>query len=98
MWNNNPYYILDVPWSSPEKRKASGAFLDFLLTEPVQREALKHGFRPGDPAVPVLVQGSPFMQYQKFGLKVDIGSTCEEPKAEVINNLLQIWQRNQGAR
>src|SRR5262245_569796 len=98
MWNNNPCYILDVPWSSPEQRKAAGAFLDFLLTEPVQREALKHGFRPGDPSVPVLFQGSPFTQYQNFGLKVDIGSTCEEPKAEVINNLLQIWQRKQGSR
>src|SRR5215813_6185364 len=44
MWNDNPYYILDVPWSTDEQRKAAGRFLDFLLTEQVQQEALKHGF------------------------------------------------------
>lgn len=98
IWNDNPYYVLDVPWSSPEQRQAAGVFLDFLLTEPIQREALKHGFRPGNPAVPVLFADSPFTVYQQFGLKTDIGSTCEAPKAEVINNLLQIWQRNQGVK
>ena len=71
-------------------------FLDYLLSEVPQREALKHGFRPGNPSIPIKVPESPFVQFQRFGLSVDIGSTCEPPKAEVITNLLQLWQRTQG--
>src|SRR5262245_58813403 len=97
LWNENPYYILDAPWSSPEQREAAGRFLDFLLGEPVQKQSLVHGFRPGNPAVPVRFAGSPFLAYQRFGLSVDLGSMCEPPKAEVLNNLLQWWQRSVGS-
>jgi hypothetical protein len=98
MWNDNPYYILDTPWSTAEQRKAAGVFLDFLLSEPVQKRSLEHGFRPGNPIVPIKFPGSPFVEYQRFGLKVDLGQMCEAPRAEVINNLLASWQRSQGSR
>ncbi len=98
MWNENPYYVLDAPWSSASQRKAAESFLDFLLTEPVQREALKHGFRPGNPAVPIKFPESPFVALSDTGLKIEIGSICEPPKAEVLTNLLEIWQRGRGAR
>jgi ABC-type Fe3+ transport system substrate-binding protein len=94
MWSENPYYVLDVPWSKPEQRQAAGRFLDFLLSEPIQKQSLVHGFRPGNPAVPVRFAGSPFVAYERFGLSVDLGTICEVPKAEVINNLLQWWQRS----
>ena len=97
-WNDNPYYIVDAPWSTTEQKKAAGAFVDFLLSEPIQKQALNHGFRPGNPQVPVKFPESPLVQYQKFGLQIDIGATCEAPKAEVINNLLAGWQRSQGSR
>jgi hypothetical protein len=97
MWNENPYYVLDVPWSTPEQRKAAGELLDFLLSEPVQRQSLTHGFRPGNPAVPVRFPESPFVLYRRFGLSLDLGTVCEPPKAEVLNNLLAGWQRTHGA-
>jgi hypothetical protein len=97
LWNENPYYVLDVPWSTPEQRDAAGRFLDFLLSEPIQKQSLVHGFRPGNPAVPVRFAGSPFVAYQRFGLSVDLGTTCEPPRAEVLNNLLQWWQRALGS-
>ncbi|MGC3990918.1 MAG: substrate-binding domain-containing protein [Chthoniobacteraceae bacterium] len=98
MWNDNPYYVIDAPWSSKEQREAAGAFLDFLLTEPIQREALNHGFRPGNPDVPIKFPESPFTLYQKNGLQVDISTVCAAPKADVVNNLLAIWQRTQGSK
>jgi len=94
LWNDNPYYIIDAPWSSPDQRKAADVFLRFLLSEPVQKEALAHGFRPGNPSVPVIFPQSPFVQYQRFGLRNEVGSMCEPPKAEVITNLLAAWQRS----
>ncbi|MDP9122661.1 MAG: substrate-binding domain-containing protein [Acidobacteriota bacterium] len=96
MWSENPYYILDTPWSTPKQREAAGKFLDFLLTEQVQKESLEHGFRPGNPAVPVRFATSPFVLYQKFGLSIDVGTICEPPEAEVVNNLLAAWERSRG--
>ncbi|HEV3460074.1 MAG TPA: substrate-binding domain-containing protein [Thermoanaerobaculia bacterium] len=98
LWNENPYFILDTPWSSKEQREAAAKFLDFLLTEPIQRQSLVHGFRPGNPAVPVRFAGSPFVDYQRFGLRVDLGTVCEPPPAEVINNLLAGWERAHASR
>jgi ABC-type Fe3+ transport system substrate-binding protein len=96
LWNENPYYVLNAPWSAPEQREAAGKFLDFLLGEAIQKQSLVHGFRPGNPAVPVRFPGSPFEAYKRFGLSVDLGTMCDPPKAEVINNLLQWWQRSVG--
>jgi hypothetical protein len=96
MWNDNPYYVLDVPWSSPDQRKAAGRFLDYLLSVPVQQRSLEHGFRPGNPEVPVKAADSPFVAYQRFGLRADIGEICEAPRAEVMTNLLASWQRARG--
>lgn len=98
MWNDNPYYVLNVPWSSPEQRRAAGLFLDFLLTERIQAEALVHGFRPGNPAVSIKSADSPFVTYEKHGLRIDLTTICEPPSADVINNLLISWQRSQGNR
>ena len=98
MWNDNPYYVLNVPWSSPAQRQAAGLFLDFLLSEPVQTQALVHGFRPGNPAIPINGPDSPFTTYQKYGLQVELSSICDPPSAEVIHNLLASWQRSVGNR
>ncbi|MCW1924381.1 substrate-binding domain-containing protein [Luteolibacter arcticus] len=97
-WNDNPYYVIDAPWSSDAQRKAADTFLDFLLSEPIQRESLKHGFRPGNPSVPIKFPDSPFVTGEKFGIKIDLPTMGETPRAEVINNLLAIWQRNQRGR
>jgi Ca-activated chloride channel family protein len=98
VWNDNPFYVIDASWSSPEQRKAAKDFLAFLMSEPVQREALNHGFRPGNPNVGVRFPGSPFEVFQKNGLRNDISNICETPKAEVVTNLLESWQRARGNR
>ncbi len=37
LWNEHPYYILDVPWSDSAQRAAAGAFLAFLMSEEIQK-------------------------------------------------------------
>jgi hypothetical protein len=98
LWNDNPFCILDAPWSTSEQKRAAGLFLDFLMSDPIQRAALDHGFRPGNLNVPVKTPDSPFVRYESSGLKIELGSVCEPPKAEVINNLLGLWQRTSGNR
>ena len=94
LWNDNPYYVLDVPWSTARHRKVAEQFLTFLLSASIQQKAIAHGFRPANPQVPVRSTGSPFVDYEKYGIQQDIGQTCDLPRSEVINNLLQIWQRS----
>jgi len=93
LWNDNPYYILDAPWSTPEQRKAAEDFLAFLLSETGQREAIAHGFRPADPHVTANTAGSPFLTYQKNGVRENVGQVCVAPPQAVMDNLLAAWQR-----
>lgn len=96
MWNDNPYYVLEVPWSSAAQRQGARAFCDFLLSEPVQREAMAHGFRPANVQVPTNGPDSPFIKYGSAGIRADVpGLFCDPPKADVIDNLLLAWQRSQ---
>jgi Ca-activated chloride channel family protein len=93
IWNDHPYYILDVPWSSPEQRAAAAEFLNFLMTEPIQRRALEHGFRPGNIAVPVRFPTIPLVVNEAQGLKLDLPRMCEPPRADVVNDLLASFRR-----
>jgi len=97
-WNENPYYIIDASWSSKDQRKAAETFLTFLTSENIQKESLTHGFRPANPSVPVKFPDSPFVKYADYGVRVDLAKICEPPRAEVVSNLLQSWQRSQANR
>ena len=92
-WNKNPYYILNVPWSGPEHRKAAEQFLNFLISEPIQKRALAHGFRPGNPSVPVCYPESPLVRYAAQGLKIDLPRVCELPQADVVTELSATFLR-----
>jgi serine/threonine-protein kinase len=93
LWNEHPYYILDVPWSDERQRKVAADFLRYLMSEPVQRRALQHGFRPGNSSVPVNSPESPLVKNQKYGLKLSIPVIAEPPSAEVTTNLLGSFRR-----
>ena len=93
LWNDNPYYILNTPWTTPAHQKAADAFLKFLMSEPIQLRALRHGFRPGNPSVSLKRPDSPFVRYDKIGLNIDLPSVCDLPSVEVIENLQQAWAR-----
>jgi len=95
-WNDHPFYVLNVPWSSTTQRKAAAAFCRFLLTEPAQHEAMIHGFRPANLDVATNGPDSPFVQFADVGLQAAVpGVFCEPPDAEVIESLLLGWQRSQ---
>jgi Bacterial extracellular solute-binding protein len=75
MWNEHPYYILDVPWSDARQRAAAAEFLKFLMSEPIQKQALEHGFRPGNPAVSVRFPDSRLLRHAKNGRSHRSGSS-----------------------
>jgi ABC-type sulfate transport system substrate-binding protein len=93
IWNEHPYYILDVPWSDSRQRAAAAEFLKFLMSEPIQKKALDHGFRPGNPAVSVRLPESPLIRHASYGVKIDLPPMCEPPKFAVVQELLASSRR-----
>jgi serine/threonine-protein kinase len=91
LWNEHPYYILDVPWSDPAQRAAASEYLAFLMSPPVQLKALAHGFRPGNPEVSMRSAESPLTRQARQGLKIDLPKMCEPPRAEVVKELLSSY-------
>lgn len=43
LFADNPYYILDAPWSTPDQRSAAQAFLEYLLAHTPPSTAAKGG-------------------------------------------------------
>jgi Ca-activated chloride channel family protein len=93
LWNEHPYYILDVPWSDRRHQDAAATFLKFLMSEPVQRQALKHGFRPGSPSVSARTPDSPIARMEKYGIRLEVPRMAEPPRAEVVTDLLSAYRR-----
>jgi hypothetical protein len=58
------------------------------MSEPIQKQALEHGFRPGNPAVSVRFPDTPLLRHAKNGLRIDLPRMCEPPKSEVLQCLL----------
>jgi ABC-type sulfate transport system substrate-binding protein len=88
MWNEHPFYILDVPWSDTSRREAAAEYLRFPMSGPVQEGALAHGFRPGNPEVSVRSADSPLLAHAKQGVKIDLPRMCEPPRAATVKKLL----------
>jgi ABC-type sulfate transport system substrate-binding protein len=86
-WNDNPFYLLAAPWSSEAQKKGASAFMDFLMTEPIQKQLVQEGFRPGNPKVPILFPESPFERYKSVGLRVEIPVAAEIPPPAVVEAL-----------
>jgi hypothetical protein len=98
LWNDNPFYVLDAPWVTSEQRAAAERFCDFLLSDASQRAAVDHGFRPGNPQVPILTNDSPWSRFAAQGLAVEMSTVGAAPSAEVLTNLQVGWQRRFGNR
>jgi Ca-activated chloride channel family protein len=93
VWNDNPFFILDVPWSSEEQRQAAKIFQQFLLSADAQKVARdKFLFRPASLELPITGEGSAFDALQDV-VKTDV-ATIKRPSAEVLNQLIQLWKRN----
>ena len=90
VWNEHPYYILDVPWSTQAQRAAAADFLAFLMSEPIQRRALEHGFRPGNPDISVRSADSPLVLHAEHGLQIHLPRMCEPPRADALKQLLKL--------
>lgn len=87
-WSNHPYAILNAPWVTEEQKEAALVFEDFLLDAPQQIEALRLGFRPADPSLPLTAPLD-----QQHGVNSQQPQTIlQVPTAEVINEIQTLWK------
>jgi ABC-type Fe3+ transport system substrate-binding protein len=93
VWNDNPYYILNVPWSTEDHKTAAKLFRAFLLSETAQKVARdKYLLRPASTKIPILDDTSAFTKLKDV-MQVDV-SSIDPPSADVLKQLLQSWERN----
>ena len=95
LFSDNPLFILNAPWVTPEQRRAAQAFETFVQRPENQRKVLEFGFRPGNPAVAV---GAPI----NAANGVDPGqpqTTLGLPTPQVLVKLVEKWgELRKGAR
>jgi Ca-activated chloride channel family protein len=89
-WIDNPFYVLDVPWSDPAHQQAATAFRSFLLSSDEQTVAMtKFGFRPSDPKI---AMGAPLDAEHGVNPK-EPQTLLEVPSTDVVESALALWSR-----
>lgn len=92
--SDHPFCTLHADWVTSDKADAARQFVDYLLSQPVQEKALALGFRPASPNVALDSPNSPFNRYAANGLKTDLPAEVELPSGEVLNTLINFWNRH----
>ena len=97
IWSDYPYSILVGEESSAEQKDAGLLFMRYLYSPRVQEGALRAGFRPANPDVPLITndQENPFNKYKSAGLLVNIPRTilADIPPGNVLTRLMDVFGR-----
>jgi Ca-activated chloride channel family protein len=87
LFSDNPFFVLDADWVTPEQAQAAGLFEEFVQRPENQQRVLEFGFRPGNPQVPIAAPITP-----------DLGVDPEQPQTTlavpdpaVLVELLERW-------
>jgi Ca-activated chloride channel homolog len=89
-WIDNPYYVLDAPWSDAPHREAAALFRSFLLGADEQRLAMsKFGFRPSDPKI---AMAAPLDAEHGVNPK-EPQTLLEVPSTDVVESALAVWSK-----
>jgi len=95
IWSDHPIAILDAPWVTPAQKVAAKTLVDFLRSPRVQGWALRFGFRPADPSVPIKTndEQNPFKKSAAYGLSLELPPAANAPDGAVVRQLLMMWSR-----
>lgn len=86
-WHEHPMGVVNADWVTDEQREAARVFIEFMLTEPIQRTVMDNGFRPANPNVPL---GFPFVP--ENGISVEgPPEVLDVPAPDVIAEIQQSW-------
>ena len=77
------------------QRFALGSHCRAWVTPAQKEAALRFGFRPSDPSVPLKSAdaNNPFNRLAGNGIKIDLPPVAETPNGSVVRALLTMWSR-----
>jgi len=85
---------LDGPWVTEDQKRAATQLIAFLRSPSVQASALRFGFRPADPSVPIKVENAELFAASKpYGLSLDLPAAARPLDGSVIRAMLTTWTR-----
>ena len=95
IWSDHPVVLLKGPWVTAPQKAAAEKLIAFLRSVPVQSTALRFGFRPADPSVPMKSNegNNPFVKMAQFGLALELPPAARPPDGPVLRNLMMMWSR-----
>jgi Ca-activated chloride channel family protein len=94
-FSDNPFFVLDAPWVTPDAKAAAQRFADFVRQPENQRQVLRTGFRPGNPAV---AMAAPITRDNGVD-PAQPQTTLGIPSAPVLVKVIDQWaQLRKGAR
>lgn len=95
LYSDNPLFVVDDEWVTPEQAEGAQAFIDYVQQEENQQKVLEFGFRPGNPRVALDAPIS-----AEFGVDpAQPSELLEVPDPAVMTGLLDLWQsQRKGAR
>lgn len=94
VWSDHPIVLIDDPKHTAEQRDAAKRLIGFLRSARVQGSALRFGFRPADPSVPMKnAETNPFEKMAPYGVMLDLPAAARPPDGPVVRNLLMMWSR-----
>jgi Ca-activated chloride channel family protein len=95
LFSDSPLFILNAPWVTDKQKAAAQAFADFVLLPESQQQALKFGFRPGNPQVAV---GAPIDSAHGVD-PAQPQTTLGLPDPSVLGKVIAKWdEQRKGAR
>lgn len=89
-WSDHPAGIVEREWVTPEHREAARQYLDYLLAQPQQVQAMTLGFRPG---IPEVALAAPLDAAHGIDPK-EPTNTLDVPSADVMDGITKLWRAN----
>ncbi len=92
-WYDFPFTVWIGPETTADQKNAAIVFEEFLLSDPIQAEALSYGLRPVSPSVPVDGADSLFTRWQLQGAQVVVPRTTamRPPDRQILQDLLRFF-------
>ncbi|MBN1314126.1 MAG: substrate-binding domain-containing protein [Anaerolineales bacterium] len=92
-WFDFPFTIWIGPETTADQKNAALVFEEYLLSTPIQEQALKYGLRPVSASVPVDSPDSLFTKWQSQGAQLVVPRTTamRSPDRDVLQDLLRFF-------
>jgi ABC-type Fe3+ transport system substrate-binding protein len=93
LWSDHPIALFSS--ATAKQKDAARKWIAFLRSRPMQEQALRFGFRPSDPSVPLKSAdpNNPFNKLAANGIKIDLPPVAETPSGAVVRAILTMWSR-----